>query len=164
MHLSNYQFDKYKKYRNVLNRAIEGAKRNYYNKIVTEEKHNSEKLYQIINKLCKPKNSKRIFPTNLLNNKGTVTTKPEEIACVSNEHFASFGYKMAQDIPAPPSHIKMTKPNSCNYNSIFLFPFTNAEVCSIIDRLKTKKAERYTDVETKFIKYGKLITSPIISN
>ena len=30
----NYQFDKYKKYRNVLNRAIEGAKRNYYNKIV----------------------------------------------------------------------------------------------------------------------------------
>ena len=38
MHPSNYQFDKYKKYRNVLNRAIEGAKRNYYNKIVTEEK------------------------------------------------------------------------------------------------------------------------------
>ena len=53
MHPSNYQFDKYKKYRNVLNRAIEGAKRNCYNKIVTEEKHNSEKLYQIINKICK---------------------------------------------------------------------------------------------------------------
>ena len=50
MHPTNYQFDKYKKYRNVLNRAIEGAKRNYYNKIVTEEKHNSEQLYQIINK------------------------------------------------------------------------------------------------------------------
>ena len=102
MHPSNYQFDKYKKYRNVLNRAIEGAKRNYYNKIVTEEKHNSEKLYQIINKICKLKNSKRIFPTNLLNDKGNVTTKPEEIACVLNEHFASVGYKMAQDIPAPP--------------------------------------------------------------
>ena len=62
MHPSNYQFDKYKKYRNILNRAIEGAKRNYYNKIVIEEKHNSEKLYQIINKICKLKNSKRIFP------------------------------------------------------------------------------------------------------
>ena len=56
MHTSNYQFDKYKKYRNILNRAIEGAKRNYYNKIVTEEKHNSEKLYQIINKICKIQN------------------------------------------------------------------------------------------------------------
>ena len=42
MHPSNYQFDKYKKYRNVLNRAIESAKQNYYNKIVTEEKHKSE--------------------------------------------------------------------------------------------------------------------------
>ena len=52
----------------------------------------------------------------------------------------------------------MTKPNSCNFNSIFLSPSTNAEVCSIIDRLKNKKAQRYTDVETKFIKYGKLIT------
>ena len=71
---------------------------------------------------------------------------------------------MAQDIPSPPSHIKMTKPNSCSFNSIFLFPSTNAEVCSIIDRLKTKKAQRYTDVKTKFIKYGKLIISTIISN
>ena len=109
-------------------------------------------------------NRPRIFPTNLLNDKGNVTTKFEEIACVLNEHFASVGYKMAQDIPAPPSHIKMTKPNSCNFNSIFLSPSTNAEVCSIIDRLKNKKAQRYTDVETKFIKYGKLIISPIISN
>ena len=96
--------------------------------------------------------------------KGNVTTKPKEIACVLNEHFASVGYKMAQDIPAPPSHIKMTKPNSCNFKSIFLFPSTNAEVCSIIDGLKTMKAQRYTDAETKFIKYGKLIISPIISN
>ena len=71
---------------------------------------------------------------------------------------------MAQDIPADSSHIKMTKPNSCNFNSIFLFPFTNVEVCSIFDRLKTKKTQRYTDVETKFIKYGKLIISPITSN
>ena len=107
---------------------------------------------------------KTYFLTNLLNDKGNVTTKPKEIACVLNEHFASVGYKMAQDIPAPPSHIKMTKPNSCNFNSIFLSPSTNAEVCSIIDRLKNKKAQRYTDVETKFIKYGKLIISPIISN
>ena len=95
MHPSNYQFDKYKKHCNVLNRAIEGAKQNYCNKIVTEEKHNSEKLYQIINKIYKLKNLKRIFPTNLLNDKGNVTTKPEEIASVLNKHFASVGYKMA---------------------------------------------------------------------
>ena len=105
-------------------------------------------MYQIINKICKLKNSKRIFPTNLLNDKGNVTTKPDEIACVLNEHFASVGYKIAQDIPPPPSHIKMTKPNSCNFNSIFLFPSTNAEVCSIIDQQKTKKVQRHTDVET----------------
>ena len=58
----------------------------------------------------------------------------------------------------------MTKPNNCNFNSIFLFPSTNAEVCSIIDELKTKKAQRYTDVEIKFIEYGKLIIFPIINN
>ena len=121
-------------------------------------------MYQIINKICVLKNSKLNFPTNPLNDKGNVTTKPEEIACVLNHHFASVGYKMAQDIPAPPSHIKATKPNSCDFNSIVLFPSTNAEVCSIIDRLKTKKAQRYTDVETKFIKYGKLIISLIIIN
>ena len=62
--------------------------------------------------------------------------KPEEIACILNEHFASVGYKTAQDIPAPPSHIKMTKPNNCNFNSIFLFSSKSAQVCPIIDRLK----------------------------
>ena len=71
---------------------------------------------------------------------------------------------MAQDIPASPSHIKMTKPNSCNFNSIFLSPSTNVKICSIFDRLKTRKTQRYTDVETKFIKYGMLIISPITSN
>ena len=82
-----------KKYRNVLNRAIEGAKRNYCNKVVIAEKHNSEKLYQIINKICKLKNSKRIFPTNLLNDKGNATTKPEEIACVLTSTLQVLGTK-----------------------------------------------------------------------
>ena len=44
-----------------------------------------------------------------------------------------------------------------------MHPATTDEVSLIIDQLKNNKAVRYNDVETKFIKYGKFIIAPIIS-
>ena len=56
----------YKKYRNTLNRALECAKRNYYSKILIQNKHDIGKVYERINKICKLKSKKRILPNKIV--------------------------------------------------------------------------------------------------
>ena len=56
----------YKKYRNTLIRTIERAKCNYYNRMLTEEKHNTGNVCKIFNEITKLKNITRTFQLNLL--------------------------------------------------------------------------------------------------
>ena len=48
-------YTQYKKYRNTLNRALECAKRNYYRKILIQNKHDIGKVYERINEIYKLK-------------------------------------------------------------------------------------------------------------
>ena len=59
-------YTQYKKYRNTLNRALECAKRNYYSKILNQNKHNIGKVYEKINKICKLKSKKRVLPNKIV--------------------------------------------------------------------------------------------------
>ena len=45
-----------------------------------------------------------------------------------------------------------------------MFPSSTDEVAQLIEDLNDKKTVRSNDVETRFIKYNKLIVSPIISD
>ena len=71
---------------------------------------------------------------------------------------------MSQSIAKPPMHANPVLPHTSNCSSFFLKPSTSEEVLLTIDQLKNKKAVRYNDVETKFIKYSKHIIAPIISD
>ena len=51
-------YTQYKKYRNTLNRALECFKRNYYSKILIQNKHDIGKVYERINEICKLKSKK----------------------------------------------------------------------------------------------------------
>ena len=154
----------YKKYRNTFIRTIERAKRNYYNRILTEEKHNNGNVYKIVNEITKLKNTTRTFPTKLVGSSGYVATEPADTAQILNEHFAGIGRLMSQSIAEPFMHANPVSPHTCNCFSFFLQLSTSAEVLLTVDQLKNKKAVRYNDVETKFIKYSTHIIAPIISD
>ena len=57
-------FNEYKKYRNVLNRTIERAKRNYYNQRVALNKNNPNQLWKTINDIANIKSRNDITPRN----------------------------------------------------------------------------------------------------
>ena len=59
LHPNNNIIKDYKKYRNTLFGTIERAKRNYYNRILTEKKHNTGNVYKIVNEITKLKNTTR---------------------------------------------------------------------------------------------------------
>ena len=164
MHPNCDMIKDYKKYRNTLIRTIERAKRNYCNRILTEEKHNTGNVYKIVNEITKLKNTTRTFPTKLLGSTGFVATEPADIAQILNEHFAGIGHLMSQSIAELPIHVNPVSPHTSNCSSFFLQPSTSAEVLLTIDHLKNKKAVRYNNVETKFIKYSKHNIALIISD
>ena len=70
-------YTQYKKYRNTLNRALECAKRNYYSKILIQNKHDIGKVYERINKICKLKSKKRVLPNKIVDE--AKSTKVHEI-------------------------------------------------------------------------------------
>ena len=56
----------YKKYSNTLNRALECAKRNYYSKILIQNKHDIGKVYEKINEILSSKVKNVSYPIKLL--------------------------------------------------------------------------------------------------
>ena len=74
------RYTQYKKYRNTLNRALECAKRNYFSKILIQNKHNIDKVYEKINEICKLKSKKRVLPNKIVDETGSHIENPQYIA------------------------------------------------------------------------------------
>ena len=157
-------YTQYKKYRNTLNRALECAKRNYYSKILIQNKHNIGKVYEKINEICKLKSKKRVLPNKIVDETGSHIEDPQYIAESFNDYFARIGYKMAESISEPPQKLPISQLHTYSANSFFMFPSSTDEVAQLIENLNDKKTVRSNDVETRFIKYSKSIISPIISD
>ena len=157
-------FKEYKKYRNILNRTIERAKRNYYNERVALNKNDPNQLWKTINDIANIKSRSNITPGNLLNDDGKIASEQSTIAETLNNFFANVGKNMAKKISAVESTNPTPWPTSSINNSLYLSPSTPDEVSSVIDSLNNKKAVRVHDVETKFVKFAKTIISPRISN
>ena len=155
-------YTQYKKYRNTLNRALECAKRNYYSKILIQNKHNIGKVYEKINEICKLKSKKRVLPNKIVDETGSHIEDPQYIAETFNNYFACIGHKMAESISEPPQKLPISQLHNYSANSFFMFPLSTDEVAQLIENLNDKKTVRSNDVETRFIKYSKSIISPII--
>ena len=99
--------EKYKDYRNALNRLLRLAKRNYYHSVLNEHKGNSQKVWQVVNELAFTKNRTRLVPSTLVTSNGHTVTDEETIAEEFNSYFVNIGKSMA-DAVSPGS--------ACNFN------------------------------------------------
>ena len=97
-HSNDSLYTQYKKYCNTLNRVLECAKRNYYIKILIQNKHNVGKVYEKINEICKLKNKKRVLPNKIVDKTSCSIEDPQYIAEMFNDYFARIGDKMAESI------------------------------------------------------------------
>ena len=82
--------NKYKIYRNTLNRALKWAKSNHYHSVL-EHKGDSKKMWEIVNELTYNKKHSRMLPSTLFNKVGTVITSHRTIADEFNKYFVKVG-------------------------------------------------------------------------
>ena len=156
--------EKYKAYRNALNRLLRLAKRNYYLSVLNEHKGNSRKVWQVVNELAFTKNRTRLLPSKLVTSNGHTFTDEETIAEAFNSYFVNIGKSMADAIsPGSACNFNFSATNK-NSNLLFLTPSCPQEFFNVIKKLKTKKARRTNDVETVFIKYANPVISKFLSD
>ena len=86
----------YKMYRNKLTNVKEHAKRLYYNQLIQENMHNSQKIWKTINEILN-KVSKRnnLCINQILDKKSVIHTDPTAISNTFNNYFAEVGPSMA---------------------------------------------------------------------
>ena len=88
----------FKKARNTVNNDIRRAKENHYKTAFCENEKNLKRTWSIINEITSRKQTSSLVKEVKCNDK--TFTDPNQICEVFNEHFASIGPKLAEEIPA----------------------------------------------------------------
>ena len=142
----------YKIYRNALNRVKRASKVDYYHKECLNNKNNSKKLWQIINKIS----GKTVNKQNVISCLSVEKIKITESKLICQEfakHFSTVGANYANKISLPtksPEHYLSKIP--VNHDSVFLYPTTCREIEHLIDNLPCKNSSGYDKISNNFLK------------
>ena len=96
---------RYKNYRNKLSHIKEQSKKNYFQKILTDSKHNLKLLWKIINDTTKFKNKQQESIKEIVNDENKTITDPVEMANTFNTYFSTIGSKLASKIDKPSNNM-----------------------------------------------------------
>lgn len=151
--LNNY----YRECKNQHNLLVQYTKRNFYQNKINCANNKIKVAWNIINELTNKTRSKS--SCDKIRNKGILIENPSEIATEFNKFFVNTPTHIQSQIP------KRKYKNSANINpkTIFLFPFINEELFSLINnRLKPKNSSGYDDISASVMKKGlKQIVEPL---
>ena len=125
-------YNKYKRYRNCLNRVIKQAKIRYCPLAINNSRGNSVELWKVIRKLIQSRKSKQ-SASILIENSNSEMQSAELL----NNHIVNVGKNLAKKITVPNINHSHNSQDYCPH-SFFLSP-TKSEEIEAIKMLKIKK-------------------------
>ena len=144
--------NKYKTYRNQLQKILRKAKISYFREKGREYKQDSRKLWKLIHAILN-KTPHKGECIKAINKEGVPRYDPATITNELCKHFSSVGETFANRIPPPSRTIKdymnIIPPNDL---SIFLNPITEAEINELITDLLPKNSSGYDNLSNKLLK------------
>ena len=130
--------EKYKNYKQVLQRTIRHARNFYYSKLCTDHKKNTRKLWGIINSVLKKKSDKTSIIDCLEIDKILVYDS-NQIVNELGTYFANIGELLAKRTKSSMKNIDYYNLNiATSPVTMFLHPTDKREVSKLIDDLKPK--------------------------
>ena len=87
----------YKQIRNSVNNAIRQAKKSYHTKALHDNEGNSRTTWRVVNDLTSRKSNGPSVKE--IKQNGVSICNPQELATAFNNHFATVGPKLANEIP-----------------------------------------------------------------
>ena len=110
------------------------------------------------------KNLKVISALNDFNNRNKIIKEGSRIPNIINEHFATVGNKLANNLPIPQKH-HLDFVNKCKspISSFFFQPVLPEELLSEILLVPNDKSYGLYSSPTKLLKYSSAVTAPVLS-
>ena len=144
---SNLDFNKYKKYRNLLTMVIRLSRKLYHSKNIDNNRSNTNSLWSIVNDLLGKKKS---TCTKIIENDQEIT-EPVKIANSFNNYFTNIGPTLASTINE--GEDKFSKYLSDSFhNSLFFSPTSYHEVVNIVKELKSSRSSGYDGISVNLLK------------
>ena len=156
---------RYKNYRNKLSHIKEQSKKNYFQKILTDSKHNLKLLWKTINDITKFKNKQQESIKEIVNDENKTITDPVEMANTFNTYFSTIGSKLASKIDKPSNncHYSCNSYISNKMTSFFLNPITMYDIVKHINNLNPVKSSGPCKIPIKYIKMSMNIIAPLLA-
>ena len=147
----------YKSYKQILQKTLIAAEKQYYHELVTRNNDNMKKSWGIIKDIIN-KNKNPVHRTKFKLSNGSVTTDKMSVSEHFNDFFINIGPNLAKSIP----HVKrmpMSYLGDALQETIFLEPVTCEEINSILSNLKNN-ATGSDDISAVYLK----MSLPSIAN
>ena len=152
----------YKDYARCLTRLKRFAKKQYYKSKCEEFKHNTKKLWNIINEVCSKSNDKT-SAIEYLKIGNIHEYKVDRISNHLGKYFSSVGKSYAEKIPK----LRQTADYylgklTMNISSIMLLPVCEQEIERILNKLLSKSSSGHDNISNLLLKRLKKIVIPIM--
>jgi hypothetical protein len=144
---------RYKLYKNKLTNIKRICKKQFFSKLINDNKDNIKGTWRVLNQLIRKTNSTTEYPDKFHQEDGTVVKGDNNIANKFNEFFVNVGPNLASKIKPTDNANIFSYLGSSNTNSMFLKPVDNQEVINIISECKNKKSEDCGNLSMKVIKH-----------
>lgn len=142
-------FEKYKRYRNILNNLIKNAKNQYYKSQIILASNDGKKIWDLI-KDATNMNEKCLDTINITNDDGQIILDDKAKANFFNTYFLNVGVKMASKISNVDNNLALDYEN-LPY-TMFLNPVTEEELTVHIASLKNKSSAGMDGITSLLLK------------
>lgn len=141
--------EKFKKYRNKLNKLIKHARKLYYSEKLQATSGNTSLTWEILNEIL-GKTKSREFPEELHFN-NIKTKDPKEIVNILNNYFVNIGTNLSKSTGSSNSSFLDTLFSRCKA-TMFFRPVSTSEILSIVKNLKNSKSNGHDGLNTFILK------------
>ena len=152
---SEYNKEQLRKYRNILNCALNTAENNYYLKKVSDKKDGIKKFWKSFGTTMNPKKSKKGSYLSKIIVDGKEVVGDENISNGMNKFFCGVGKMVYDKIPKINGNFTNYLQNSITEN-FFLSAVTPIDVFKELSNLNNNKASGPDDLKPKLVKTCKL--------
>ena len=142
--------EKWRKYRNMLNKIIRDTQREYYKNLIKQYSNNCIGLWKTLGGIISKKNKQTKINKLKIENK--VTNDPIQIANAVNDFFTNIGPNLANKFESSrENNFKKFMGDSCK-QSMYMHKTNSAEIEKLISNLDSKKSPGFDELSAKFLK------------
>ena len=158
---SKFNIDKWKNFRNRLNKVIKDTQTRYYQDLIKQHSSSTIGLWKILGSILSNKN--RETNVNMIKVNGKEIRDPNEIVDKFNNYFTKIGKSLANKFENSNENYKTYLGESSNI-SMYLTKTTTIEISKLISNLDNKKSPGHDGFSGKFIKLCSPHISELLAN